>query len=85
MSISEFEAYRYRKLMQEFCAEHGPPAHVRDQLEWDYKVDPDKQSVVLYEIRPRFDNPEKKFQIPIFKAVYVKSRELWKIYWMRAI
>ena len=84
MSWSEFEVYRYEKLMEQFCAEHGPPQDIWDKLKWGYELDQKRQSVVLYEVRPQFGDPENKIHIPVFKAVYVKSKDLWKIYWMKS-
>ncbi|MFP4167956.1 MAG: DUF3024 domain-containing protein [Desulfonatronovibrionaceae bacterium] len=82
MGWSEFEVFRYEKLMQEFCAGHGPPPELGDKV-WGYRIDPDRQSVQLFEVRPVLGDPKHKIESPIAKAVYVKSREIWKIYWMK--
>ena len=84
MPISEFEHRRYEKIINEFCEKQGPPAHLHDKLKWGYQVDPKKQTVVLFEIRPHFQDPELKIESPIAKAKYVKSQNVWKVYWMRA-
>ena len=54
MPISEFEYARLEKLLQKFCEEQGPPAHLRDQLRWGFRVDQEKQTIELFEIRPHF-------------------------------
>lgn len=83
MAISEFEHYRYQRLLQEFCEKHGPQPHLHDKLQWGFAVDPKKQVVELFEIRPHFMKPTQKVQTPIAKARYVKAQRDWKIYWMR--
>lgn len=84
MAISKFEQHRYEKLLQDFCQEQGPPPHLHDKLKWGYGVDPKKQTVELYEIRPHFMEPSKKVQSPIAKASYVNAQKNWKVYWMRS-
>ena len=82
MAISKFEQHRYEKLLQDFCQEQGPPPHLHDKLKWGYEVDPKKQTVELFEIRPHFMEPSKKVQSPIAKASYVNAQKNWKVYWM---
>lgn len=83
MPISEFEQARLNKLLQQFCDEQGPPPAIRDQVKWTFKVDPDKQSVELFEVRPHFASPGKISEMPSAKARYVKKSKSWKVYWMR--
>lgn len=83
MPFSEFEQHRYEKLLQDFCEEHGPPPNVHDKLQWGYIVNAQKQTIELFEIRPRLMDPSQKVHIPIAKARYTKSQALWKVYWMR--
>ena len=84
MSISEFERRRYEKIMQKFCDEKGPPSHIHNKLKWGYQVDPEKQTVIFFEVRPHFQDPDLKIESSIAKAKYIKSQKIWKIYWMRA-
>ncbi|MEL7119727.1 MAG: DUF3024 domain-containing protein [Bacteroidota bacterium] len=58
-----------------------PPVEIRDQLDLSYNYD--KGVVELIEIRPRWRR-EGIMKIPYARAKYVKSRQLWKVYWMRA-
>jgi hypothetical protein len=41
-------------------------------------------SIELLEIRSRFDDPQKMVEIPIAKTTWVKSQQLWHIFWQRA-
>ncbi|MBT4971396.1 MAG: DUF3024 domain-containing protein, partial [Thiotrichales bacterium] len=36
----------------------------------------------MFEIRPQYSKPNVKIEISVAKATYVKSREVWSIYWM---
>ena len=64
-----------------FLAVRRPPEKIRDQV--DIKVCIEKQSVVIYEIRPYYLDPLKILDIPIAKATYVATRDIWKIFWKR--
>ncbi len=83
MAISEFEQHRLESILKKFCDEKGPPAHIRDQLQWGFRVDPDQQTVELFEIRPYFMDASRKIESKFAKAAYVKTSKTWKIYWMR--
>jgi len=83
MAISEFEEIRYTKLLKDFCEEQGPPKHIHDQLKWGFSVNADNQTIELFEIRPHFLEPSRKIESPIAKANFVKSKNQWKVYWMR--
>ncbi len=81
MAISEFEVKRCERELNKFLAEKRPPAHIRNQLDFGYRIE--NQSVVLFEIRPEFRNPETLMELPFAKATYIKTAKIWKIYWQR--
>lgn len=83
MPISEFEHARVERLLSRFCEEQGPPVHIRDQLRWGFRVDPDLQTVELFEVRPHFRLENKSVELPVAKASWVKKTKTWKLYWMR--
>jgi hypothetical protein len=58
-----------------------PPAEIRDKLDIGYTFR--SNSLMIFEIRPKWDNHFVKTNSPIAKARYIKSKDLWKIYWMR--
>ena len=83
LAFSEFEIARVRKQAEAYVEKRRPPPHVRPQLDLGYQVA--GQSVELFEIRPVWKGPPgEKMQIPYAKATYVKSREVWRVYWRRA-
>jgi len=55
---------------------------IRKELDIGYRID--EQSVIFLEIRPAYMNPSTIRELEFAKATYVKSRESWKIYWMRS-
>jgi hypothetical protein len=83
MAISEFEQHRLESLLKKFRDEKGPPPDIRDQLQWGFKIDPEQQTVELFEIRPYFMDASRKIESKFAKAVYVKTSKTWKVYWMR--
>ncbi len=82
MAFSEFEIKRIEKAVNKFMEKRRPPLHIRDQLDFGFRIK--GQSVELYEIRPLWDNPDKKIEGAITKATFVKTKKIWKIYWQRA-
>lgn len=70
------------KVIKKFLMKKRPPEHIRDKLDIDVRKE--GQSILVLELRPRWDNPEEILDLPIAKATYVKSRKIWKIYWKRA-
>jgi hypothetical protein len=82
MALSEFEQKRYERTMSDFIEKHRPPPHIRAQLDLGYRVS--GQSVEIFEIRPRWDNPGEKIEGSVAKATFTKNQGIWKIYWQRA-
>ena len=82
MSFSEFEIKRYEKVISEFIAKRRPPAHIRNEVDLDFRLV--GQSVEIFEIRPVWNKPEEKMEQPVAKATYVKRQNIWKVYWMKS-
>jgi len=82
MSFSEFELKRIEKMLSAFLTKRRPPAHIRQQMDLGYRLS--GQSVELFEIRPQWDDSSKIHEHPFAKATYVKTKNVWKIYWRRA-
>jgi len=80
MALTELEARRTAKVMDDFVNRNRPPIHVRDQLDLRWTLE--GQSVYLLEIRRLMDGErhERRFA----KASWVRTQAVWKIYWQRA-
>ena len=81
MALSEFESRRVDKLASEYVEACRPPAHIRSQLDIGFRIS--NQSLELFEIRPRWDNPSEVLEHAFAKTTFVKKTRSWKIYWMR--
>ena len=82
MAFNEFELKKCEKALKSFLERKRPPSHIRKQLDLSYRLK--GQSVEVFEVRPRWDNPNEIMETPVAKATYVKTRRIWKIYWQRA-
>lgn len=83
MALSEFEYKRVEKLVGNFVERRRPPAHIRGELDFAFRIE--GQSVVLFEIRPRWRGaPGETLEHPCAKATFVRTRGVWRILWMRA-
>lgn len=82
MAIDIFKTLEVIEVMENFVERRRPPEAIRNQLDLSYKIE--NQSIIVFEIRPRWDNPTEKMESPIAKTTYVKSGNCWKVFWMRA-
>jgi len=82
MALSEFEIKQIERAVAGFMARCRPPAHIRPQLDFGYRIT--GQSLELFEIRPRWDDPTDTIEPAIAKATFVKRAGNWKVYWQRA-
>ena len=83
MALSELEAARVRKAVGNFVERRRPPAHLRPKLDLGFRLS--GQSVELLEIRPAWlGQPREKLEHPVAKATYVRTRGLWRVFWLRA-
>jgi hypothetical protein len=65
----------------QWCLDKVPP-ELKKQVDHDYEVD--GQSVTIFEVRPLWQGqPNQTTRRPFAKFRYVKSSELWHIYWVR--
>ncbi|MEM0955842.1 MAG: DUF3024 domain-containing protein [Pseudomonadota bacterium] len=82
MAFSEFETRRCEKLVGNYIERRRPPAHIRQELDFGFRVK--GQSVELFEIRPVWRGPPgERLESAIAKTTYVRTRGVWRIFWMR--
>lgn len=67
------------EIMESFLIEIRPSEDIKSKLDINYKVE--DQSVILFEIRPDWKNPQEKREYNIAKATFVKKENQWKIFW----
>ncbi|MDG4867853.1 DUF3024 domain-containing protein [Guyparkeria sp. 1SP6A2] len=80
MAFNELEGKRIEKQVGAFVQGRRPPVELRDRLDLGFRLT--GQAVELFERRlsMRGHRIEEEFA----RLVYVKSRDIWKLYWKRA-
>ncbi len=68
-----------KKIMDEFIDQIRPSEEIRSKIDIGYKIE--APSVFILEIMPQWDNPTIIRQFPLAKATFVKTKNLWKIFW----
>lgn len=68
--------------MENYISKVRPKPEIRNRLDIAYEII--GQSIILNEVRPRWNNPEEIFSSGYAKATYVKQKNIWKVFWKRA-
>jgi hypothetical protein len=82
MAFDQAEVERLEAILVADLEKRRPPVEVRSQLDYAFVIA--GRSVELHEIRPRWNAPTQKMMRPYAKATHVASRDIWKVYWLRA-
>jgi hypothetical protein len=82
MAINIFKTLEVIEVMENYIESIRPPENIRHQLDLSYKIE--NQSIIVFEIRPRWDKPSETMECNIAKTTYVKSSNCWKVFWRRA-
>ena len=82
MALNDIERKRIEKAVGAFVESLRPPAHIRPELDFSFRVS--GQSVELVETRPQWNKPEIRRENPFAKATFVRTQKKWKVYWKRA-
>jgi len=83
MAFTEKELKQWEPMIATFVEKERPPEKVRSQVDLDYSIDIDYQSIEIFEFRSSpFRNG--KFKVPIAKTKWVRRQKVWKVYWQRA-
>ena len=51
---------------------------------WTWASASKGQSLLLFEIRPVWNDPSRFMECPVAKATWIKAREVWRVFWHRA-
>ena len=82
MAIDTLQTLEVIEVMENFLSRKRPPEHIRKQLDIGYKIE--DQSIFVFEIRPQWNKPEVIREHPFAKTTFVKAKNNWKVFWMRA-
>lgn len=80
--LPDYHMQEVERQVRRFVESLRPPENIRPELDIGYRIS--GQSFEVFEIRPRWMQPGVTQELPVAKATYVKSMEVWKLYWMRA-
>jgi len=67
--------------LENFLDKVRPEESIRDKLDIGYKIL--DQTIIIHEIMPKFNNPEEIIEPEIAKATFIKSKNHWKVFWLR--
>ncbi len=81
MALTDIEHHKIKKFIGGLCKERTPE-HLKDQLRYEYEIY--KQSVVIYEVRPVWNDPSEYTRSPVAKIKFVRSSNEWRLFWQRA-
>ena len=81
MAFSELELRRIEQTVGEFCRKRSP-VHLKDKLRLEYSVK--GHEVVIFERRPKWDNPKEWIQSLVARLKFIRSANKWWLYWQRA-
>ena len=70
------------EIMENYLFQVRPEPEIRHQIDLGYEIS--NQSIILTEIRPRWNKPEEINVSGYAQATYVIKKGIWKIFWMRA-
>ena len=82
MAIDTLMTLGIIEVMENFLDRRRPPEHIRPKLDIGYRIE--KQSVTIVEVHPKWTDPEIKEDYAVAKATYVKTKDCWKVFWLRA-
>ncbi len=70
------------EIMESWLARRRPRAEIRSELDYSYLLE--RNTFVLCEVRPNYRTGKDWKEFPFAKIRYVKSRDIYNIYWQRA-
>lgn len=82
MAIDASHVLELIEVMENFMTKRRPPENIRSKFDLSYKIE--DQSIIIFEIRPRWDNPEEIMEFPVAKTTFVKAKNHWKVFWQKA-
>jgi hypothetical protein len=82
MAIEPLQNLTIIEEMENFLSRKRPPEDIRHKVDVSYKIE--NQSIIIFEIIPRWDKPDEKIESPVAKCTFVKTKNIWKIFWLRA-
>ncbi|MGO1069774.1 DUF3024 domain-containing protein [Lysobacter sp. CA199] len=79
--LNDIERRRAENAITKLLKPRDSP-HVKSGGEVLYRIG--GQIIEVYSARPAYDDPDEIIEIPIAKFRYVRTREVWQLFWLRA-
>jgi hypothetical protein len=80
MAFSELEIELIDKVVGGLCREMNRP-EFKDELSIEYRID--RQDIIIFERRPTYQQPTKTTDTPAAKLKYLRTKNEWRLFWMR--
>jgi hypothetical protein len=80
MAFSKLELELIDKEVGGLCREMNRP-EFKDELSIIYRVE--KQDVIIFEKRPAYQRPKEYIETPAAKLKYLRTKNEWRLFWMR--
>jgi len=83
MAFTDAEIADHTLILEEhFWAHRRPPLHLRDRIREGQRFN--DQSIELFFVRPAFERPSEQTETEIAKVTYVRTKNVWHLFWKRA-
>ena len=83
MPFTEKEAARYLDLIEKLIwSKRRPPLHLRGKIREGQRIA--GNTIELFVVRPFWRDHAQQIESSIAKTRYVKSRNVWQVFWKRA-
>ena len=82
MSLPPFRHSMVKIAVGNYIESKRPPERVRDIIDLSYQID--ESDVVIHDIRPHDNDPNKKVKKFRAKASFDPHSQSWRVYWMDA-
>jgi spore coat polysaccharide biosynthesis protein SpsF (cytidylyltransferase family) len=82
MAIELLHTLEIIEVLENYIERVRPPESMRHQMDISYKIE--NQSVIIYELRPVWNNPKEMQESNVANATFLKSKNRWKVFWIRA-
>lgn len=80
MPLDSLQTLDIIEVMENFLDKRRPPEHLRAQVDLSYRIE--NQSILIFELRPRWDKPTEIRESNLAKATFIKEKNHWKIFWL---
>ena len=81
MAFNDLELKRIDKLIIERFR-NRVPIEIQNKLRNQVRIE--GQNVIISEVRPRWDKADEWLPLDFAKLRYIRSKNIWKLYWKRA-